>query len=312
MSLRIEHTESDGTLLVGTSRGDGASEVVKALGWRWGRTLGLWFVPRSRNVAPKRALISQTADRLRDNGFEVIVAIDTTVGDRQEAEDARTARAVERAERLTERSVAEQARADARYAAAKEITRGIPFGQPILVGHHSQRRAERDAARIHRHMDASVEHQRRANHAADAARTAAAGPGARHNPVTVGNRIERLAAEIRKDERELTRHTAAGGDPASGWRVAIEDRLAIARADLAYWTQVRAEQIAAGEATDYSRDTVAVGDLVKIRGQWRIVARCNVKTVAVQTGYSWTDKAPWYEVQAHRRPVRQAEDGGQS
>jgi hypothetical protein len=35
------------------------------------------------------------------------------------------------------------------YEGAKRIADGIPFGQPILVGHHSERRARRDAERIH-------------------------------------------------------------------------------------------------------------------------------------------------------------------
>ena len=65
MTLTIEHTEAEGTLLHGTSRGDGSAEVVKRLGWRWGRSIGMWFVPRSRDAAPKRPLIEQTADQLR-------------------------------------------------------------------------------------------------------------------------------------------------------------------------------------------------------------------------------------------------------
>ena len=38
--------------------------------------------------------------------------------------------------------------ADQAYNAVKEITDRIPFGQPILIGHHSQKRAERDQRRI--------------------------------------------------------------------------------------------------------------------------------------------------------------------
>ena len=94
MTLTIEHTEAEGTLLLGTSRGDGSAEVVKALGWRWGRSIGLWFVPRSRDTAPKRPLIEQTARQLREAGFEVEVSIDTTTGDREAAEARRAERAV--------------------------------------------------------------------------------------------------------------------------------------------------------------------------------------------------------------------------
>ncbi len=55
-----------------------------------------------------------------------------------------------------------------------------------------------------------------------------------------------------------------------------------------------------GHATNYSAATVKKGDAVKIRGHWCIVARANPKTVSVETAYSWTDRAPWAEVEDHR------------
>lgn len=62
MTLIITHTEAEGTRLAGTSRGDGSAEIAKALGWRWGRSLGAWYVPRSRDQLPKRKLISATVE----------------------------------------------------------------------------------------------------------------------------------------------------------------------------------------------------------------------------------------------------------
>ena len=298
--MTIEHTEAEGTLLHGTSRGDGSAEVVKRLGWRWGRSIGMWFVPRSRDAAPKRPLIEQTADQLRTAGFEVEVSIDTTTGDREQAEKRRAERSQARVGRLEDRAAREQAKADQRYAASRRIADGIPFGQPILLGHHSQARAERDARKIRSHMDASLEHQAHADQAAAAAASAAATTGHRHNPVTVANRIERLGADIRRMERSLAQSVAAGHH-----RQDLEDQLAIDRADLEHWMQVRADQLETGQATNYSRENVAVGDLVKIGGSWHTVARCNAKTVAVETGYSWTNKAPWHKVQDHRRRTQE-------
>ncbi|KAB7740966.1 DUF3560 domain-containing protein [Nostocoides sp. F2B08] len=295
MTLTIEHTEAEGTLLHGTSRGDGSAEVVKGLGWRWGRSIGLWFVPRSRDAAPKRVLIEQTAVQLRAAGFEVEVVIDTTTGDRGEVEERLAVRAQARAGRLEDRAEREQAKAQQRYAASRRIADGIPFGQPILLGHHSQAGAERDARKIRSHMEASLEHQERAERAAAAAAVAAAGPRHRQSPVTVANRIERLAAGVRRMERSLAQSAAAGHQ-----RQDLEDLLAIDRADLEHWQKVRADQLATGQATNYSPENVAVGDLVKISGSWHTVARCNAKTVAVKTGYSWTSKAPWHTVQEHR------------
>lgn len=39
---------------------------------------------------------------------------------------------------------------------------------------------------------------------------------------------------------------------------------------------------------------------MKIRGSWYKVARANTKTVSVETQYSWTNRSPWAEVEAHR------------
>jgi len=46
--------------------------------------------------------------------------------------------------------------AESQHARAREIGSHIPFGQPVLIGHHSQRRHERDIQRIDRAMHASI------------------------------------------------------------------------------------------------------------------------------------------------------------
>jgi hypothetical protein len=56
------------------------------------------------------------------------------------------------------------ARSNAAYEGVRRIASAIPFGQPILVGHHSERHARRDADRIHRGMDRSVAESKLAEH----------------------------------------------------------------------------------------------------------------------------------------------------
>lgn len=63
-----------------------------------------------------------------------------------------------RAERLREWADGRDAKADERHQAATAITGQIPMGQPILVGHHSQRRHENALTRADNAMRASVEH----------------------------------------------------------------------------------------------------------------------------------------------------------
>lgn len=61
-----------------------------------------------------------------------------------------------RIERLRTGAERAGAASDAAFEAARRIGSQIPFGQPILVGHHSERRARRDAERIDRNMAKSV------------------------------------------------------------------------------------------------------------------------------------------------------------
>ncbi len=50
------------------------------------------------------------------------------------------------------------------YSAAKQIGDMIPMGQPILVGHHSERRHRKDIERIDNNMRASIEHDKTADY----------------------------------------------------------------------------------------------------------------------------------------------------
>ena len=67
-----------------------------------------------------------------------------------------------KAERLREWADKRDVKADAARETSNSISDMIPFGQPILVGHHSESRARRDADKIHRKMGESVEHARKA------------------------------------------------------------------------------------------------------------------------------------------------------
>lgn len=108
-------------------------------------------------------------------------------------------RRLARAERLRGWSDTNAARSDARYAGAKQIADGIPFGQPILVGHHSERRHRRDAGRIHDGMRAAIDlddKARRQSSSADEIEAQAAGAIYDDDP----DAIEALTAKLAKLE----------------------------------------------------------------------------------------------------------------
>jgi hypothetical protein len=66
-------------------------------------------------------------------------------------------RRLKRAEKLREWSAKNETKSDAKRDGAEAISGGIPFGQPILVGHHSERRHRRDLARIESGMRGAIE-----------------------------------------------------------------------------------------------------------------------------------------------------------
>lgn len=68
-----------------------------------------------------------------------------------------------RIERLREWAEKREQKSDAAHGAAFNIIENIPAGQPILVGHHSERRHRQDLARHDRYMSQSIEHSNKAD-----------------------------------------------------------------------------------------------------------------------------------------------------
>lgn len=292
--LTITHTPADGTLIAGTARGDGTNETLKACGWRWSRTLGAWYVPRSRDTAPPMVVIERTAQQLRAAGHDVTVDVDASRRPAAEVEADLITRQEQRTEHLATRAGRLAAAADTADQKATQLGRRVPFGQPVLIGHHSEGRMRRHYDQVDRAQHTAVDLGRAADAAAAAADTAAHTTGARYNPVTVANRIDKLKAEVRTTTRAQARATS------EDYRTALTTRLTELTDQLEYWQNVRAEQITDGTTIEYGPDTVRPGDRVKVRGTWYEVIRTNRKTVTVPSGYSWTNTTPYRQIQEHR------------
>jgi hypothetical protein len=206
----VEHS-GEGTLVYGTSRDDRATiQALKDNGFRWSRRLEAWHLPRNlthdtrdRKVAGLQAALGKrVVVEVPDGGRRLTAA---------EQEATRQERAAERANRMTTRAERLTARAEAHRAAADRISENIPIGQPILVGHHSEARARRDANRIRSNMDKSIEAAAGAEAAQAAADRAERTATGSESVVTITNRIERNEALVRKVDRELAAHATAQG-----------------------------------------------------------------------------------------------------
>lgn len=86
----------------------------------------------------------------------------------EQRQEARRERLLRIAEKL-------EAEGNARYQRARQMASAIPFGQPILVGHHSEKRDRNYRARIHTNFGKAFEAHGKAKEYA--ARAAAVGTG---------------------------------------------------------------------------------------------------------------------------------------
>jgi hypothetical protein len=311
--VTITHTRAEGTVVHGTAKGDGTAEILKAAGFRWAPSLRAWIIQQSRDRAAKTWKIDQAAEGLRAAGFEVEVSIDETPRAFVEAEAEREERAEDRADRYAGRAERADAAAAAAYRAAREEASFIPPGQPILVGHHSERGHRAALKRIDQRMRRSIEEDRKATHYEHAAEAASRYTQRRESLGTTLRRIERLEAEQRDITRKLEgyKRQFRNGDgqvvyvethePATGrWADQLRATFQQNADELDYWRQVVAEQEAAG-AKVWSKADFAKGDRVlDDYGRWHEVLRVNAKSLTVPTGYSWTETIPYDKVRGKR------------
>lgn len=104
----------------------------------------------------------------------------------------------ERRERLQAAAAKAQRESDARFKRASDMASVIPFGQPILVGHHSEKRDRAYRGRIHANMDKGCELAKQAE--ALKAKAAAVGSGGISSDDP--DAVKKLGAEL-EDAKKL-------------------------------------------------------------------------------------------------------------
>ncbi|MCK5606450.1 DUF3560 domain-containing protein [Candidatus Pacearchaeota archaeon] len=110
--------------------------VLKSAGFSWAPKQELFFTPRWTPSREDMAI--RFCGEIGDE--------DTTLVDRAE----------ERADRFENYSTKREAEANQEHDNVHEITKHIPLGQPILIGHHSEKRARKDQERIENGMRKAV------------------------------------------------------------------------------------------------------------------------------------------------------------
>jgi ParB/RepB/Spo0J family partition protein len=275
--LEITHTRAEGTLLHGSKKGDGVFEIVRDHGFWFSRNVTGLYIRRSQDKEAQMWRINGAADALRAAGHEVTITINEE--ERRsfaEIEADREERAEDRADRFSDRAGRAVASADARRATADQISKRFEFGQPILVGHHSEGRARRDAARIDTNMRKSFEERDRAGYWVNRAGAAENYAKHRKDPYRTLRRLERLRAELRQEERHHAEAVEKGHASVERHARLIRDY----KEEITYWEQI--VQKAEEEGVKIWRpEDFAPRDYVLYSGSWYQVARVNPKTLSI-------------------------------
>lgn len=165
---------------------------VKAAGFSWAPRQEIFVAPMW--TPGREDLALELAGEIGDE--------DTTLVDRAEAR-------AERFDGYKDNRILDAERAS---AAVSRIADNIPFGQPILVGHHSERHARKDAQRIENGMRKTVKMWETAKYWEQRAAGALSHAKYKELPGVRHRRIKTLTAEMRKCERsrdEVVKQLAA-------------------------------------------------------------------------------------------------------
>jgi len=172
-------------------------ERVRGAGFIWAPKQGLFVAPM---WTPSREdLCMELAGEIGDE--------DTSL----------TERAEERAERFDDYSDKRANDADQASKTVQAICDGIPMGQPILVGHHSEKRARKDAERIENGMRKAVKMWETSEYWKSRAKGAIHHAKYKERSDVRARRIKTIEAAKRKQERTISESTAlvkAWTDPA--------------------------------------------------------------------------------------------------
>ena len=158
-------------------------QAVKANGFRWAPKQELFVAPK---WTPGR----------EDFCIELageITAERTTIVERAEA----------KAERLDAIAVKREQQSNSFHDAANRIAQRFEFGQPILVGHHSERKARKDQERMHSAMDKAVKAQKAVSYWNYRAEGVERHANMKGNASVRARRIKTLLAELRDRQRDV-------------------------------------------------------------------------------------------------------------
>jgi len=222
-----------------------------------------------------------------------------------ESIESQNERKLEKASRFEGYAENAETRSKSAFGSADRIAGGIPMGQPILVGHHSEKRARRDQEKIVNGMNKGCEEQKKSEHytgrAFDLRRQAESGKNLRQ----IQNQIEKYQKEANQYKRCLNGQYYAYSEPSEISPETHEKYTKLleeSQGYLDYWQEqkrLKEETLTASGRKIATSESVKKGMWVEASvWGWNEVIRVNKKSVSV--------RRYWHEqdTEGHSQTVR--------
>ena len=162
---------------------DETYQRIKEAGFRWAPKQDLFFAFWSPNAE------------------DILIELTGVIGDE---DTSLVSRAEQRSVRFDGYKENRLKDAETAYNIATELSEDIPLGQPILVGHHSEKRARRTAKKIERATEKAIQMWDTSQYWLARAKGCILSAEYKERPDVRARRIKKLEAEIRKYEGYFT------------------------------------------------------------------------------------------------------------
>lgn len=215
--------------------------------------------------------------------------------------ERQTERAEARAERYEERAIDAGREAHARFNSPANKTLSDMQGEPVKIGHHSEKRHRRLIERAWADMGKGAEAWQKSQHYESRAATARATASQKQlsNRGFLARRIKECEKELRDIGRALERAQAGPEEGREAWMERLCDRAEVHEDKLGFYR----ECLSALGGVQHSRATIKRGDRIKDRFGWLVVVRANPTTVSgkytEQPLVGWDCKVPYAEILGH-------------
>lgn len=276
--MELSHTPGVGTVLefpYNKAWGAAVSDM-RYPRFVWSDTRGAYYIQHTTNQRVPLHDLDSLAAVIEKTIPGVRVSVEVrpgTVASVAEQEAARKARAEARQERYSGYAEGAAQKAEAADKRGRNISRRFEFGQPVLVGHHSERGARRDRERIDQLSEKSHVESKKSEHWTARAAGSEAHSERREAPDVVQRRIVEKERELREIRRSMVGspgHNRTTGEPMivkpseAGLRrlQAEEERLV---EEIAYWRSTLEDQGLRSRTADDFRVGSIIGGYAVLR-----------------------------------------------